>query len=150
MEQRPLRLGSLRPKIPHSRLIVGFRIPLIRGAQSKVCALRDCGPQISHGSEETSLEKQIGDFPMLTKITAAVAASLIVGSASLALASDNNSGDYSGGFVVPGSTDGVNPAYHRDLSPRTTHGAKSFGFAPGFAPTVNRPTVHQQEGGSYR
>jgi hypothetical protein len=84
---------------------------------------------------------------MLTKTTAALAAAaLIVGSASLALASDNNSGDYSGGFVVPGSTDGVNPAYHRDLSPRTTNGAKSFGFAP----TVNRPIVRQQESGKYR
>jgi hypothetical protein len=83
---------------------------------------------------------------MLTKTTAALAAALVVASASLALASDNNSGDYSGGFVVPGSSDGVNPAYHRDLSPRTTNGAKSFGFAP----TVNRPTVHQQESGSYR
>jgi hypothetical protein len=83
---------------------------------------------------------------MLTKTTAALAAALIVGSASLALASDNNSGEYTGGFVIPGSTDGVNPAYHRDLSPRTTNGAKSFGFAP----TVNRPIVHQQDGGNYR
>jgi hypothetical protein len=84
--------------------------------------------------------------PMLTKTTAALAAALIVGSASLALASDNNSGDYSGGFVIPGSTDGVNPAYHRDLPPRATNGAKSFGFAP----TAHRPLVHQRESGNYR
>lgn len=83
---------------------------------------------------------------MLTKTTAALAAALIVGSASLALASDNNSGDYSGGFVIPGSTDGVNPAYHRDLPPRATSGAKSFGFAP----TAHRPLLHQRESGNYR
>jgi hypothetical protein len=81
----------------------------------------------------------------MTKTTAALAAALIVGSASLALASDNNSGDYSGGFVVPGSTDGVNPAYHRDLAPQPT-GGKAFGLAP----KSQRPIVHQQDTGSYR
>jgi hypothetical protein len=40
---------------------------------------------------------------MLTKIKLALAAALVLGTASTALA---------GGYVVPGSMDGVNPAYH--------------------------------------
>jgi hypothetical protein len=40
---------------------------------------------------------------MLTKIKLALAAVLVLGTASTALA---------GGYVVPGSMDGVNPAYH--------------------------------------
>jgi hypothetical protein len=40
---------------------------------------------------------------MSTKIKLVLAATLVFGSASAALA---------GGYVVPGSTDGVNPAYH--------------------------------------
>jgi hypothetical protein len=40
---------------------------------------------------------------MLTKIKFALAAALVLGTASTALA---------GGYVVPGSMDGVNPAYH--------------------------------------
>jgi hypothetical protein len=51
---------------------------------------------------------------MLTKM--ALAAVLVLGAASAAEAGDN-SGEYSGGFVVPGSTVGVNPAYHSELAP---------------------------------
>jgi len=40
---------------------------------------------------------------MLTKIKLALAAALVLGTASTALA---------GGYVLPGSMDGVNPAYH--------------------------------------
>ena len=40
---------------------------------------------------------------MLTKIKFALAAALVLGTASTALA---------GGYVLPGSTDGINPAYH--------------------------------------
>jgi hypothetical protein len=40
---------------------------------------------------------------MLTKTKIALAAALVIGTASTALAS---------GYVLPGSTDGVNPAYH--------------------------------------
>ena len=40
---------------------------------------------------------------MLTKIKLALAAVLVLGAASTAFA---------GGYVVPGSMDGVNPAYH--------------------------------------
>jgi hypothetical protein len=40
---------------------------------------------------------------MLTKTKLALAAALVLGTASTALA---------GGYVLPGSMDGVNPAYH--------------------------------------
>jgi hypothetical protein len=40
---------------------------------------------------------------MLTKMKLALAAALVLGTASTALA---------GGYVLPGSMDGVNPAYH--------------------------------------
>jgi hypothetical protein len=40
---------------------------------------------------------------MLNKTKIALAAALVIGTASTALA---------GGYVLPGSTDGVNPAYH--------------------------------------
>jgi hypothetical protein len=52
--------------------------------------------------------------------------------ASAALASDNSSGDYHGGFVMPGSMTGVNPGYHPGwFGPhaRKTNGAASYGFA---------------------
>lgn len=46
----------------------------------------------------------------------ALCAAIVLGvSAPVALASDN-SGDYTGGFVVEGSMDGVNPIYHPDMS----------------------------------
>ena len=49
-----------------------------------------------------------------TKLALCAAIVLGVG-APVALASDN-SGDYTGGFVVEGSMDGVNPIYHPDMS----------------------------------
>jgi len=47
-----------------------------------------------------------------TKI--AIAAALILGTASAALAGSENT-DERGGFVMPGSMVGVNPAYHPDI-----------------------------------
>ena len=49
---------------------------------------------------------------MSTRTKIALAAALIAGMASSALASNENIDK--GGFVVAGSTDGVNPAYHMD------------------------------------
>lgn len=46
---------------------------------------------------------------MLTKIKLVLAAVLVLGAASAALANDD---DERGGAVMPGSMDGVNPAYH--------------------------------------
>jgi hypothetical protein len=79
---------------------------------------------------------------MLTKTTAALAAALIVGSASVALASSDNSGEYHGGFVVPGDP-AVNPAYHPGWFPNYPRGGNAYGSAP----TVkHRPIVLQQDG----
>jgi hypothetical protein len=71
-----------------------------------------------------------------------LAAALIVGAASTARASDN-SGEYHGGFVVPGSMDGVNPAYHPRWfgghAAEQRQGAESFGYV----------TPRNQAGGAY-
>ena len=47
---------------------------------------------------------------MLTKTKVVLAAALIIGTASAALA--GNQGEETGGYVVPGSMAGVNPAFH--------------------------------------
>jgi hypothetical protein len=47
---------------------------------------------------------------MLTKTKLVLAAALMLGSASAALAGDQN--EERGGYVLPGNTDGVNPVYH--------------------------------------
>jgi hypothetical protein len=49
---------------------------------------------------------------MFTRTKIAVSAVVIVAAAAAALAAADNSGEYTGGFVIEGSTDGVNPAYH--------------------------------------
>jgi hypothetical protein len=61
---------------------------------------------------------------MLTKTKIALAAALILGTASAALAAQ---GDDRGGSVMPGSLDGVNPADHAGIfgNPAT---AKGYGF----------------------
>jgi hypothetical protein len=73
---------------------------------------------------------------MLTKTKFALAAALIIGSASLgavsALASDN-SGEYGGGFVVSGSS-AVNPAYHPRWFGTQNKGGEAFGYV---APHTN-------------
>ena len=54
---------------------------------------------------------------MLTKTKIAVAAALILGTASAALA---------GGSVMPGSMDGVNPAYHPRWFPEYGHVLRAY------------------------
>jgi hypothetical protein len=86
---------------------------------------------------------------MLTKTKAALAAALVVGAgcfgAASALASDNNSGQYSGGFVVRGSS-AVNSAYH----PRwNTRGTDSFAYVASHANTLRTaPAGHEGNYGS--
>jgi hypothetical protein len=58
-------------------------------------------------------DQQTMEVAMLIKTKIALAAAFILGTASGVLANDNDSND-KGGFVIPGSTDGVNPAFHRD------------------------------------
>jgi hypothetical protein len=62
---------------------------------------------------------------MLTKTKIALAVALTLGTASVALA-DPGQND-SGGFVVPGSLDGVNPAYHPGIFGNPAV-ARSYGF----------------------
>lgn len=50
---------------------------------------------------------------MFTKAKIALAAALVLGSGVAALANDRDGEE--GGFVIPGSMDGVNPVYHHDL-----------------------------------
>jgi hypothetical protein len=70
---------------------------------------------------------------MLTKskIALAAVALLSLAGAPAASASDNSSGDYHGGFVMPGSMDGVNPAYHPDFFGNHAKGSRAYGYAGG-------------------
>ena len=88
---------------------------------------------------------------MLTKTKVALAAALIIGSASLgtvsALASDN-SGEYSGGFVVPGSS-AVNPAYHPRWFGTQNKGGEAFGYvAPRGNTLRTAPATHEDNYGA--
>jgi hypothetical protein len=56
---------------------------------------------------------QYGALKMLTKTKLVLAAALVLGAGSLAQASnENDGGNNTGGYVLPGNTDGVNPVYH--------------------------------------
>jgi len=82
---------------------------------------------------------------MLTKIKLVLAAVLVLGAGSLAqAANENDGGNETGGFVMPGSMDGVNPAHHPRWFPTYGHvmrsydhanagiysGARAYGFVP--------------------
>jgi hypothetical protein len=62
---------------------------------------------------------------MLTKTKIALAAALILGSLGSAALADQS--DIGGGSVMPGSMDGVNPAYHPGIF-RNANSAKAYGF----------------------
>jgi hypothetical protein len=64
---------------------------------------------------------------MLNKSKIALAAALILGTASAALA--NDSGEDRGGYVLPGSMDGVNPVYHRGIF-GNADATRAYGFVP--------------------
>ena len=51
---------------------------------------------------------------MFNKMTIALATALVLSSGVAALAASEQSEDR-GGFVIPGSMDGVNPVYHPDI-----------------------------------
>ena len=82
----------------------------------------------------------------MTKI--ALAAVMIAGSAGMAFAaSENDGGNETGGYVLPGNTQGVNPAYHPGWFPNyprssnATQGRNAYGYVP--APkhhVVHKPT----------
>jgi hypothetical protein len=88
-------------------------------------------PPLFRGRERNHKKLTDGDFKMLTKTKAVLAAALIFGTASAALA--GSQGEDTGGYVLPGNTDGVNPVYHRDLFPATINSGnagKAYGFVP--------------------
>jgi hypothetical protein len=62
---------------------------------------------------------------MFTKTKIVLSVAMVLGAASAALAGSENTEDR-GGFVISGSTDGVNPAYHRDLF---GNAGKAYGYA---------------------
>jgi hypothetical protein len=69
---------------------------------------------------------------MLTKTKVALAAALIVGTASAALASDSGENSF-GGSVMPGSMDGVNPVYHPRWFPGAAAHPGNAGDSYGYA-----------------
>ena len=77
---------------------------------------------------------------MLTKTKIALAAALIFGTATAALA--NDSGEDRGGYVLPGSMVGVNPVYHPDIfgAPGNTgNGSNAYGYAVPKQPMKHAP-----------
>jgi hypothetical protein len=76
---------------------------------------------------------------MLTKTKIALSIAVVLGAVSTALANDQ--GEERGGYVIAGSTDGVNPVYHPDIF---GNGASAYGYAV----TTKRmhPTKQQRTG----
>jgi hypothetical protein len=70
-----------------------------------------------------------GDTTMLNKMSKmALAGAFILGIASAAQASnENDGGNETGGYVLPGSMNGVNPVYHRGIF-ANTDAARAYGF----------------------
>ena len=64
---------------------------------------------------------------MLTKTKIAFAAALILGTASAALAGQDDRNDR-GGFVIPCSLDGVNPVYHPAIFDNPAVAYSLYGF----------------------
>ena len=78
---------------------------------------------------------------MLTKTKMALVAALILSTASAALASDHED---TGGAVMPGSLDGVNPADHPGIFGNPTT-ARSYGFVQSPDGTwYVQPNSHQE------
>jgi hypothetical protein len=101
---------------------------------------RNRNPPLLRGRERNHKKLTDGDFKMLTKTKAVLAAALIFGTASAALA--GSQGEDTGGYVLPGNTDGVNPVYHPDLFPATINSGnagKAYGFVPA-AKQTHRPS----------
>jgi hypothetical protein len=64
---------------------------------------------------------------MSTNMKITLAAALILGAASAALAGSENTDDR-GGFMMPGSMVGVNAVYHLDLFPNADKADKAYGY----------------------
>ena len=84
---------------------------------------------------------------MLTKTKLVLAAALVLGAGSLAqAANENDGGNETGGFVRPGSMDGVNPAYHPGWFPGYAAHQGNAGQAYGYvvAPKKTHRVTHEQ------
>jgi hypothetical protein len=82
-----------------------------------------------------------GDTNMMTKTKMALAAALILGTASGALASKDG---VDTGAVMPGSMDGVNPAYHPNWFPNYANGGKAYASVPS-AKHAHRTSHHRTQ-----
>ena len=67
---------------------------------------------------------------MLTRTRIALATAFVIGIATGAVAGGSDRDNDQGGFVMPGSLVGVNPAYHPDIF-RNAATAKAYGFVQG-------------------
>src|SRR5260370_42685902 len=90
---------------------------------------------------------------MLTKTKIALAAALVLGTASAALAEKDNANDeFKGGYRIGPlgqHFSGVNPVYHRSLRGHWTRGGGAYGFAPGFGGPCERFTTYDPYTGAY-
>jgi hypothetical protein len=66
---------------------------------------------------------------MSTKTNLVLAAALVLGTASAALANDSGENNM-GGHVMPGSMVGVNPADHPGWFPNYPRASNAYAFAP--------------------
>jgi hypothetical protein len=86
-----------------------------------------------------------GDSKMLSKTKVVLAAAVILGTASAALANDSGENNM-GGAVMPGSMDGVNPAYHPRWFPGYAAHHGNAGQAYGYvtSPKKAHHVAHEQ------
>jgi hypothetical protein len=85
---------------------------------------------------------------MLTKTKIILAASLLLGPASAALAGDQT--EESGGYILRGNMDGVNPVFHPDWFSAAQQSAagtagQSFGYAPPQKQQLRTPRIKTQD-----
>jgi hypothetical protein len=82
------------------------------------------------GSTAPAIEQEISMNSKRTVIAISAAMALgIVGAATVAQANDSGENNR-GGFVIPGSTVGVNPAYHPGWFGKSGSAGNSYGYAP--------------------
>ena len=84
---------------------------------------------------------------MFTRTKIALAAALVIGTASAALAGQPIDRTAPGGHVMPGSLDGVNPAYHPGWFPNYANGGnggKAYAFVPAQKHNQTHRTSHER------
>src|SRR5882757_9886061 len=86
-----------------------------------------------------------GDTTMFTKTKIALSVAMVLGAASAALAGSENTEDR-GGYVISGSTDGVNPVYHPRWFPGYAAHHENVGDVYGYAAW---PQTHRDDAYGY-